>query len=388
MSDIDVAGLIASRDFIVVVNTYPGLPERPGGEFIRGRVNAYRDAGYSGAVVEINRANYAPVSESHAGLAVLRLHTSHTEEFVEKLASTKSKVLVHSPLPSLQQVFREQIPSSRLVYFYHGFEVRDYRRLPFNYTTQALATQRNYLDATNKERWAHAGQAFADHELSKVFVSKFLRDIAQADAKTTAVNAHIIPNFIDTSMYPARIRDACECKNILLLRPFTRRNYGNDIAIEALRILSTRAGFEELQITIRGFGEEFVSTVAPLQNLENVSIEDGYSSPGEMASMHDANGIFLCPSRFDTQCVSLGEAMASGMACVTNDVPGITEFVDDTCVVLARPDNPLDFANALWSLIENPDRIPSLSSAAAKRVRESCDMEHTIAREIELFVTN
>lgn len=383
--DVDLAHSLADKDFVIIVNTYPGVDGRYGGEFVQSRAKAYLQAGYRGAAVELNRSNARTSSETHGNFLVLRLHAAHSGVLAAKLAQLPTTVLAHSPTPALQSALMARVPSSRLVFFYHGFDVRDYRRLSFNYTTQSLAPQRKMLDETNRERHSVALTAFQDNALRKVFVSNFLRDLAQCDVKTQATNSHIVPNFIDGELYRARAREASEVKNILLLRSFSRRNYGNDIAIEALRIVSTWPGFDNLNITIRGFGDGFEETVLPLRNRKNVVIENRYSTSEEMAELYDTHGVFLCPSRFETQGVTLGQAMASGLVCVTNDIPGLSEFVDDSCVVLAKPDDPLDFAKAIWSLVSKPEYMPQLSAAASRRVRAQCGYESTVAKEIALF---
>ena len=51
--------------------------------------------------------------------------------------------------------------------------------------------------------------------------------------------------------------------------------------------------------------------------------------------MHKKNGIFMVPTRLDSQGVSRDEAMSSGLVPITNNVAAIPEFVDDTCGMLA-----------------------------------------------------
>jgi len=200
-----------------------------------------------------------------------------------------------------------------------------------------------------------------------------------------ARNVQIIPNHIDTDMYRARERHPEESRKILLLRGFAQRNYANDVALRALEICSRRDGFSGLEITVRGYGQHFRSEVAGVRRFDNVTVEEGFSSPAQMAALHDAHGIYLCPTRYDTQGVMLGEAMSSGMATITNPVAAIPDFTDDTCSLLPRGNDPWAFADALWYLVQHPDLMPKLSRNAAARVSRQCGRDATIRKEIELI---
>src|SRR5690606_43857 len=143
--------------------------------------------------------------------------------------------------------------------------------------------------------------------------------------------------------------------------------------------------FGDLEITVRGFGRHFQENAALLRHLPHVEIQQRYSSPAEMAALHYDNGVFLCPSRWDTQRVMLRQAMASGMVAVANPVAAIPEFTDSRSSILANPDDPAAFAAAVWHLVENPALMPVVSETAMARVREQCGREATIDKEIQLI---
>ena len=169
------------------------------------------------------------------------------------------------------------------------------------------------------------------------------------------------------------------------MRGFTVRNYGNDIALRALEHLAHRPGFDRLSITVRGFGPLFATETSGLRGFANVRIEERYSTPVEMAAEHFDHGVYLCPTRFDTQGVMLGEAMSSGMVTITHPVAAIPEFTDDASSLLPRPDDPIAFAEAISWSVEHQEEMPALSAAAADRVRRQCGYDATIARELDLI---
>lgn len=376
--------LDAGPDFVLLTPTYP-LRWQPGGEFIRTRVRAYADAGLRGVVVHHGAQERETATvEDRTESAVARVRPSQLPDVIALLAAHPVPVLSHSPTPALQHLLLDELPGRRVAVWFHGYEVRDHRRLHHNHTTHEQMSLRVGRDQLNADRFDAARRVFSDADVTKVFVSEFQARTSQLDVGARLLRHEVIPNHIDTDTYVGRVRRPDEAGSILLMRGFSARNYGNDIAVQALRHLSKRPGFEELRVTVRGFGTHFTENAAVLRHLSGVTLQERYSSPAEMAALHHDHGIFLCPSRWDTHGVMLAEAMASGMVCITNDVAAIPEFTDHHSSILVRPDDPLAFAEALQYVIDHPEVVPGISAAAVARVREQCGRSATIDREIAL----
>lgn len=376
--------LHSTHDFVVVAVTYPHL-WRTGSEFVRRRVEAYRAAGLDGIVVE-----YSPVNVTGPQLIddvspVVSIPPDQLPAALVAIAKSGSPVLAHSPTPDAIEALREHIPSERLAVWFHGYEVRDYRRLHGNTTTMELLAIRHIRDTQNADRFRAAAPLFEDQSITKVFVSRTQLRYSEFDVGATARNVEVIPNVVDTDVYRPRVRTPEEARNILLLRSFATHNYAADVAIRALEICSRRDGFSDLNVTVKGYGALFANTVAPVRHLDNVTVEEGFSSPAQMAALYDAHGVSLVPTRYDTQGVMLGEAMASGCVTITNPVAAIPEFTDETCSLLPRANDPWAYAEALWSLVEDPSPVPTLSRNAAARVASQCGPRATSDREIELI---
>lgn len=372
-------------DFAVVAPSYPRAWRR-GAEFVRSRVHAYVKAGLRGIVIDYSGAGDTLASRDTA-TPIFVTALEHLPNALEALERRGVPVLAHSPSPQASRMLLDHIPSGRFIVWYHGYEVRDYRRLAGNYTTAELALRQADLDDLVRDRFEAARPLFSNPDVGVVFVSEMQRQNSQWDVGVQALNSHVIPNHIDTEFFQARVRRPEEASKILLMRSFAERNYGNDIAVKAIDLLKSRPGFFDLEFTVRGFGRLFHKKVAKLHGLPNVTVEERYSSAAEMAVLHYDHGIFLCPSRYDTQGVMLGEAMASGMVTITNPVAAIPEYTDETCSLLPRPDDPRAFADAIWYMVEHPELMPVLSRNAAERVVRQCGREATIDREIDLIRT-
>jgi glycosyltransferase involved in cell wall biosynthesis len=105
----------------------------------------------------------------------------------------------------------------------------------------------------------------------------------------------------------------------------------------------------------------------------------------EIAELHRDYGIFLCPSRGDTQGVSRDEAMSSGLVPVTNRVGAIPEFVDASCGMLADAEDVSALAEGIERLYAAPELFLTLSEQAAARVRRQSSPDCTTAREVALI---
>lgn len=381
----ELAAHLAAADFVLFTPSYP-KPWRGGGEFVRTRARAYAAAGLRGVVVESRlQPGRTPEMSVDGELNVWNVAADDLPRVLDDVATTRAAVLAHSPSPATIDALLEHVPAHRLAIWFHGYEVRDYRRLAGNNTSQELEAIRPARDELNATRFAAAARLFAEDAATVVFVSEFQRGLAAQDVGAEPRNCRVIPNHIDGDTFRARVREPEEATNLLLMRSFAERNYGNDIALRALELLATEPGFDQLRVTVRGFGRHFAAETDTLRSFPNVYVEERYSSPIEMAVAHQRHGIYLCPTRFDTQGVMLGEAMASGMVTITNPVAAIPEFTDGSCSLLPRPDDPQAFAGAIRHLLDNADLVPAMSAAAAERVRQQCGHEATIGREIELI---
>lgn len=381
----DLADAVRGVDFILLTPAYP-KPWRSGGEFVRTRARAYVDAGLNVLVIESTlRSGLAPEVSRDGALPVWNIAAESLPGVLADVATTRAAVLAHSPAPTTIEALLDHIPPHRLAVWFHGYEVRDYRHLAGNNTAQELAPIRAARDQLNHARFSAARRLFAEDEATVVFMSNFQRDLAAQDIAAAPTKWRIIPNHIDEDMFRARIRRPDEATDLLLMRSFAERNYGNDIALRALGILAAKPGFERFNVTVRGFGRHFAEETAALHGLPNVRVEERYSSPVEMAAAHQRHGVYLCPTRFDTQGVMLGEAMASGMVSITNPVAAIPEYTDQRSSLLPRAEDPWAFADAIVHLTQHPELMPSMSAAAAERARQQCGRTPTIERELDLI---
>jgi glycosyltransferase involved in cell wall biosynthesis/2-polyprenyl-3-methyl-5-hydroxy-6-metoxy-1,4-benzoquinol methylase len=373
-------------DLHLVCGAYPDGTNQYGGEFLRARVNCYRARGLRTLVLSVHQRHTAVELLQLEEADLLQVPPDRLGRLITSFGKSRSvPTAVHAPTPEVGRFFLRRAAESPTVFFLHGAEARDYRRLHFNFTTEQMEMQRERLDRANVERADFLREASASRDARLVFVSDYLRRVAEADFELHLADAPVVHNVIDGEFFKYRRREPGDRRRLLLVRNFQQYNYGNDIALRALEMLLGEPDLADVTVTIRGFGEYFGPLTRRLQSLPNVDASEGYVESRDLRRLHDEHGVFLVPTRHDTQGVSMGEAMASGLVCVTNRIAAIPEFVSDAEAVLVEGESPRVYAAALRGLLADPDGFVQRSAAAAARVREQCGVAATVDRELELL---
>ena len=261
----------------------------------------------------------------------------------------------------------------------------------------AIARFKAQHDGTEKERSAALDslgqrcafwrQFLADPpaNFGLVFVSDSAARQAREDMGELLRDWTVIHNPIDTELFEYRPKPANDRFNVLMIRPFDSFGYGNDLAAAAIATLSARPGFDRLRFTIVGDGPMFDETLHSVRNLPNVRIDRRFLTQMEIAGLHRDHGIFLVPTRIDTQGVSRDEAMASGLVPVTNAAGAVTEFADHDCAALAPANDAEALADGLWEMVEDAELFARRSIAAAERVRRQSCRRLVIPQELALL---
>src|SRR5699024_10212195 len=162
---------------------------------------------------------------------------------------------------------------------------------------------------------------------------------------------------------------------LLSIRPYASRKYANDMTVNTILELSKSPEFEKFEIALYGDGVLFEDTVKPLRKFNNVSIHKKFLSHAEISALHKEYGIFLTPTRMDSQGVSRDEAMSSGLIPVTTAVTAIPEFVDEKCSLLVSGEDYKSMAQLILELASKPEMFTILSKAAADRVVLQCGLK-------------
>lgn len=376
--------IVGIEDTLVLTNLYPAYDNLYRNAFVHSRVCAYRKAGKKVSVyqLQVGRKLYFDEFE---GVSVFRGGVSALRKI---LAEGKvRRILVHFLNADMWEVLKDIPVDVRIIVWVHGAEIQPWTRRAFNYTSQAELDKAKAQSDVRMSFWKHIFGNLPDN-IHFVFVSQYLANEVMKDNNIILdKNKYsIIHNPIDTDLFSYHKKDIGQRYKLLSIRPFASRIYANDITVDCILKLSERKDFDKFSIRIVGNGPLFDEIVKPLCNMPNVTLEKTFLTHAEIVSLHRQYGVFLVPTRADTQGVSRDEAMASGLVPVTNAVTAIPEFVDDTCGILAPAEDAEAMAAGISRLVNNPDLFLAMSKAAAKRVRRQTAANIIINQELNFIL--
>ena len=375
--------IASPADVLIVTNHYPAYDDLYRNGFVHARVRGYRTQGVRADVFRL-RPDHALDYDEFQGVDVV---TGSENALHRVLASGAHRaVFVHFLDRATWSVVRGLEASVPVVVWLHGAEAQPSWRRAFNYPDPA---DFEASIGASDERMALWREVFveAPPNVTFVFVSDFLAQTVQQDVgvQLDPERYRVIHNPIDVDLFTYEVKPVEQRLRILSIRPFATRMYANDLSVAAIEILSTEPWFGELEFHLVGDGPLYDTTVEPLLRLPNVHLERRFLTQQEIAARHREHGVFLVPSRLDTQGVSRDEAMSSGLVPVTSAVGAVQEFVDDESGLVVEPENPAALAHALAELRHRPDLFSRLSSGAADRVRRQSAARMIIAQELALL---
>jgi glycosyltransferase involved in cell wall biosynthesis len=210
-------------------------------------------------------------------------------------------VLVHFLSPEMWQVLKE-FPAIRKTIWLHGAEIQPWHRREFNLENEQDRNKAIRESALRMAFWREMLQPFPEN-LQLVFVSKYFAEEVFEDLgfRVPEDRYTIIHNPIDTDLFSYQPKPVEQRKRILSIRPYASRTYANDLSVEAILQLAKQPFFNELEFRIIGDGKLFEETLKAVERLPNIIIERRFLNQLEIAELHKEYGIFLVPSRTDTQ---------------------------------------------------------------------------------------
>jgi len=365
----------------VLTRSYPSADDLYQYPFVHRRVLAYRALGHEVAVFRFDPSGassehvYDGVGCETGGSAALHLAVKRFGPDV---------VALHGLSEVLWPACAALDPALPVCAWLHGSEIPGFFRAKAGWSADP-AEQTLQFDVLEQRIvfWRELLRAWP-HQLRLCFVSANSRELMRADLGVLLRDERtaILHNPIDTDLFAMRAMEPDDRFAVLSIRPYDNYSYGNDLAVEAVLALRKRPWFAQMQFTFVGDGPLFEATLAPLRALANVTIRRGFLRQEEIARLHGGHGVFLVPTRLDTQGVSRDEAMASALVPVTNAVYAVPEFVDSLCAGLSPPEDFAALAREISAMVENPALFLARSAAAAARVRAQSGHEVIIPREL------
>jgi glycosyltransferase involved in cell wall biosynthesis len=369
------------KRIMVLDSDYPGADNLYGDVFVHTRVKEYQKT----AVVKVVSFFRDKKDYAYEGVSV-----------------------VHAPqIQDVERIFKEFNPEYIFIHFYnrklfgfiskvnipvviwvHGYEALGWYRRLFNYTLYGLLRNIHNIVLPNVKQMIGFRKLVEfsnkNNRVHFVFVSDWMRKVSQADSFSKIRNYSIIPNPINIDLFKYNLKTEQDRKRILMIRSFNSHKYANDLAVEAIKLLSGKPFFNDLQFCIYGKGKYFKTLTDPLKSFSNVSLNETFLANQEIPGVHKQYGLFLCPTRQDAQGVSMCEAMSSGLVPITSDCTAIPEFVEHLHSGLLS-DNPQELADAIEKLYHDPSMFVRISKQASASIVEKCSITNIVTKELSVF---
>jgi glycosyltransferase involved in cell wall biosynthesis len=149
---------------------------------------------------------------------------------------------------------------------------------------------------------------------------------------------------------------------------------GHDVLVDACRDLVSRG--KAVQMVIVGEGPQRGALEHQSRGLP-VTLTGEVDDPQRLLAAAD---VYCQPARNEGLPLALLEGMMIGLPCVASAVGDIPSLTPD--VVLVPPDDPVGLADALESLVDNPQRREALGAAARRRALA----DHTVEQLVHTVV--
>jgi len=211
-------------------------------------------------------------------------------------------------------------------------------------------------------------------------VKKIQRHIAVSGAAEEFVHRYfpevkmtIIPNGVDTELFTpngSSDKDEDHVFTILFVGRMDPRK-GAKYLFAALPFLE--AAIKNYRIVVVGTGwmQKYYDAYIPLTLRHRVEFA-GYVSPEELPKYYQQADVYCSPATGNESFgIVLLEAMACGRPVVASDIEGYRSVVADTVDgVLVPPKNPEALAQAIISLVNNPEQRKTMGQAGRKKAEK------------------
>ena len=214
-----------------------------------------------------------------------------------------------------------------------------------------------------------------------VAVSSAVKHYIAAQVPERAAQVHVLPNGVDLARFAAGERDRAVLRARLGVRETTgligfvgsfKAWHGTDLLLEAFQSVCCTRDVHLLAVGDGPRLSAFRSTVEAAPWRERVSVLGRVAHaqvPGWTAACDLVVAPYQAAADFYFSPLKVIEAMACGRAVIAPRIGQLTELIDDgESGLLYRPDDALDCARAIITLLDDPERRARMGRIAQQRV--------------------
>lgn len=381
-----VNDFVAKSNTLVLAKQYPAYDDLYKYGFLHSRVRAYKDQNHIVDILRFTDDTSALGFREFESIDVFSGNSGNLKNILE--SGQIKNIFVHLMDEKMWNIIKDYRDSIKIIIWLHGAEIQSWQRRDFDLVGLSdFDIERKKKLSDNRLRfWKKLITEELNSNITLVFVSNTFLQEVEEDLELTipSSNKMVIHNYVDESIFEYTEKKPEDRLRLLSIRPYSGPKYGNDMTVDALLELSKYDFFKDLEINIYGDGLEFDSINEPLLQFENVHLHKRFLSHHEIATAHKEHGVFLNPTRWDSQGVSRDEAMSSGLVVVTNKVAAVPEFISDEEGSLFEADNIQDMVEKIIEIVQDSSLFLNKSKCATERASTQCNFENTIEQEIKL----
>jgi glycosyltransferase involved in cell wall biosynthesis len=142
-----------------------------------------------------------------------------------------------------------------------------------------------------------------------------------------------------------------------------------DDVIRAIAIAKDK--FPEVSLAITGLGnaEENLKKLVKELGLEKNTNFFGYVESSVLSEYYQASDIFAVMSTAETQCISMMQAMATGLPVIGANAWGLPEYISPECGYIVEPGDYKSLAEKIIYLFDHPEEMKKLGQGGIKHVK-------------------
>ncbi|MGP9773040.1 glycosyltransferase family protein [Psychrobacter sp. AOP1-A1-57] len=382
-----VNDFVGKSDTLVLAKQYPSYDDLYKYGFLHSRVRAYKKHNH---IVDTFRITNNNSDIGFREFESIDVFSGSDDNLRNILKSGQVKnIFIHLIDEKMWNIVKDYRDKINITIWVHGAEIQSWKRRDFDLVgLSASEVERKKKLSGNRLRfWKKLINEELNSNITLVFVSNTFLQEVEEDLELTIPNANkmVIHNYVDNEIFKYNEKKPEDRLKLLSIRPYSGPKYGNDMTVNALLELSKYDFFKDLEVNIYGDGIEFNTINEPLWQFENVHLHKKFLNHHEIAAAHKEHGVFLNPTRWDSQGVSRDEAMSSGLVVVTNNVSAVPEFISNDIGYMFDGFAFSDMAQCVVSIVKNPKEYLEKSRKSSLHVQEKLNTKETILKELSLL---
>jgi len=165
---------------------------------------------------------------------------------------------------------------------------------------------------------------------------------------------HLVPNFIDCNKFKTNNKRDTKDFTFISISNFYKVK-AIDVLLHAFNIVVNQKGKKDLKLKIVGTGEyrDFYESICRSLNLTDNVEFTGYIDNDKLPEVLSNCNVLCVSSSFETFCIPIVEALASGMPVITTDCIGPLEIVDETNSIVVPVNDINKYADAMLKMVKN-----------------------------------